>query len=122
MLRNLACRYDNEYDIYRISWEGLTTPEDVRAFWLSILEEVPPQCEGFLVDQNDVEFNNSFAAYKVVTDVFVENTNVFGNRRIAVLVDSPKLLAEFVMMQRKSGGAVLKPFSDEDVAIKWILT
>ncbi|MFV0522737.1 MAG: hypothetical protein ACK5MI_10005 [Mangrovibacterium sp.] len=123
MLDNFSCTYDTELNIFRISWDGLTTPSDVREMWINLVlnGNIPKDCKGFLVDQSNIELESGFSGYKTVTDVFKEYGELFKQRKIAVLVDGPKLTAEFIMMQRQSEGANLKPFCEEFAAIRWIL-
>ncbi|MFV0553789.1 MAG: hypothetical protein ACK5LR_03705 [Mangrovibacterium sp.] len=93
-------------------------------FWQSMLDvsRLPEDCIGFLVDQRHAELEKSVVEYKGVTDLFMEHPEVFERRKVALLVDSPKQTAEFIMMQRQSGGAKIKPFSDKTSALKWMVT
>lgn len=123
MLKNFECRYDDNYRVFRISWEGETQPADVRDMWIDLSKkiEVEADCKGFLVDQVAVDLSDIVESYKTVTDVFLEYEDAFKDRKIAVLVEDPKMMADFILMQRQSGGVLLRPFADENAALSWVL-
>jgi hypothetical protein len=116
--------FDPETKIFYKKHFGVITKEEIFKSWDHAIENdlIPKDTAGFIVDFMDAQLNLKLLDVKHIPIYFNLHSDIFGNKKMAILVKSPEEIVVPVLIERAQKKYFLKPFSTETAAIKWILS
>lgn len=115
-------RYDPNTKIFYKKHFGNITREEIFKSWDHAIESnlIPKDTVGFIVDFLDAHLNLALKDAKLIPYYFNSHTDIFGYRKIAIIVRSPKEIVVPILIQYAQKKYYLKPFSTEEAAVNWI--
>ncbi len=95
---------------------------DIFCSWSDLIKnnEIKPAITGIINDFRDVELIMNIADVKKLITLFEENTDIFGGKKIAVVVDSYKNIFFPMVGQKFTSKMQVRPFSTYEAAYNWV--
>ncbi len=121
-MENFQYHYNEEEEIFYFSWEGETTVQDARDMWKIMIgnNAIPKGCRMMLSDRRNVVLIDKVQNYLIVDDIYRENPEIFKHSKLAVIVNSPTITANFMLLNNRIKYANLNFFSTIEGAKKWL--
>lgn len=106
------------------TYYGLISIEDIESSWEDAFKNdvIPKENKGFVLDYRESSFNINPNQFSAIADFYKKHIDQFGNRKIAILTESPKDIVIPMLVETKDEGYSSKPFSTLQAAIDWVLS
>lgn len=115
--------FDPETKIFYKKHFGNIAKEEIFKSWDHAIENdlIPKDTVGFIIDFRKAHYALKMTDVKSMPSYFNSHPEVFGGKKMAVIVSSPKEIVVPILIQYTQKKYYLKPFSTEEAALKWIL-
>ncbi len=116
--------YDPVTGILFKYYYGQISIQDIERSWTDAFEKglIPSNVAGFVLDYRGATFAFSRFEYTSIPEFYKQHLDVFGNKKIAIVTESPKDIVIPLLVEQKDEGYASKPFSTLEAAIGWVLT
>ncbi|HYQ57902.1 MAG TPA: hypothetical protein VEP89_11215 [Draconibacterium sp.] len=106
-------KYFGEIDINKIkrSWDSFV-----------YIGEIPDNYTGLIIDYRKAKIVAELTEYLKLVSYYKQHTEVFGDKRIAFVVQNPEDIVRTILFEKKSEGFNISNFSTIEAAEKWILS
>ena len=114
--------YDDASGILYKSYFGPVTLEDITSSWEHALRHklIPPGTKRFIVDFRQAAMNLEIDEHQGIVDFYRNHLEVFGEARVAVLVENPRDMVLPVLVNTKDEGYHSRPFTTLEGALRWL--
>ena len=116
--------FDPKTKIFYKRHFGNISKEEIFSSWDHAIESdlIPKDTVGFIVDFRKAHYAIKVSDVKSLPSYFNSHTEIFGGKKMAVIVTSPQEIVIPVLIQQIQKKYQLQPFSTEEAAIKWIMS
>ena len=120
MIQELKYIDDNSILLRKV--RGKAEFHEIYCSWNDMIKngEIKPDIKGIINDFHNSELIMNIADVKKLIDLFEENYNIFGGKKIAVVVDSYKNIVFPMVGQKFASKMEVRPFSTFDAAYDWV--
>jgi len=96
--------------------------DDLYCSWNDMIKnkEIKPEIKGIINDFHDAELIMNISDVKKLITLFEANSEIFGGKRIAVVVDSYKNIVFPMVGQKFASRMEVRPFSTFEAAHDWV--
>jgi hypothetical protein len=121
---NYSYSFDEKTGILYKTYFGPVKMADIESSWIYAFENniIPRRTKGFILDYRDASFHITPEEHVEIVKFYQQHINVFRNKRIAIITESPKDVIIPMLIEEKDDGYHSKPFSTIEAAVKWILS
>jgi hypothetical protein len=104
-------------------YSGPITLEDISASWDYAIANniIPPETKGFILDYRKASIQIEIAESYKIADYYRQHLEVFGNKKIAIIIQDHKDFAIPTLVASRDDGYSSYPFSTLEAAINWVL-
>jgi hypothetical protein len=119
-------KFKYEYDpLNRILYKkhfGVFSLKDIFNSWDHAIENklIPPDVSGFVLDYDEAYFDIDLRQSTEIPAYFQKHPAVFGNKKFAVITNTPRDIVIPVIIESMPKGYVLKAFSTREAARWWV--
>ena len=112
------------YGILFKYYYGEITLVDISKSWDYAIENylIPKETKGFILDYRKARFKISIDEHVEIADYYKNHLNLFGRKRIAILVEHPNDVVIPILVESIDEGYLSKPFSTLEAATNWVLS
>ncbi len=115
-------KYIDDNSILLRKVRGKAEFSDIYCSWNDMIKkgELKPGIKGIINDFHNAELIMNIADVKKLINLFEENAEIFGGKRIAVVVDTYKNIVFPIVGQKFASKMEIRPFSTCDAAYDWV--
>lgn len=115
-------KYIDDNSILLRKVRGRAEFSDIYCSWNDMIKngEISPGIKGIINDFHNAELIMNISDVKKLINLFEENSDIFGGKRIAVVVDSYKNIVFPMVGQKFASKMEVRPFSTYEAAYDWV--
>ncbi|UNY99076.1 hypothetical protein MQE36_01710 [Zhouia spongiae] len=123
MSEKYSYHYDSDTRILSRSHYGNFTLQDIFDSWNDAIDNdlIPKRTIGFFIDYRDADLQVDPSDHKKIIEYFDSRKEIFGDKKFAVLVNSPRNTVLPFIIEHTPKHYTLKTFTTEEAALRWIL-
>lgn len=124
MVNKFKYRYDETTGILYKYYYGSITLGDINSSWDHAIANniIPPDTKGFVLDYRNASFEIEVRKSYKIGEYYRQHLDIFGNKKIAILTDSPKDIVIPILVEKKDDGYSSHPFTTLEGAVSWVLS
>lgn len=117
---------DNKLKIIRYNHIGLIDAEEIGEVWKELLsiKEFTEMGYNLLSDYRNTQFNFSVSIVKEIVEFMHSIKHIVKGKKQSILVDNPISTAGSILLENEVNekvGFLIKVFSTEDAALRWLI-
>lgn len=115
--------FDKSTGILYKHYYGYITYEDIFSSWDYAMENdiISKETKGFILDYRKASLEGLLKEYWKIADYYKKHLDVFGNKRIAIIIEKPKDAVVPDLVEQKDEGYSSHPFYTPEAAVEWVL-